>query len=161
LYDSLEPTEVGNYKFQNGVKLTKGGTEIVNWFSISGSYNNAFVTNMEVTEENVAELVAAGRARWKIENENNNTIKNHGYNLEHNYGHGNHGLCEFLFTLGLLSFLIHNAMNLSNSRITVLKDMVGSRKKLWEVLRTMTSFLHFEEWDGMIEWLIEKRLSRT
>ena len=28
------------------------------------------------------------RARWKIENETFNTLKNQGYHFEHNYGHG-------------------------------------------------------------------------
>ena len=36
-------------------------------------------------------LVHAGRARWKVENENNNTLQTKGYNLTHNFGH---------FTLG-------------------------------------------------------------
>ncbi len=33
-------------------------------------------------------LVKAGRARWKIENEGFNTLKDQGYHLEHNIGHG-------------------------------------------------------------------------
>ena len=32
---------------------------------------------------NVAEVVEAGRSRWKIENENNNTLKTKGYHFEH------------------------------------------------------------------------------
>jgi hypothetical protein len=46
----------------------------VNWFSVeifSGSgkrtYHNAFVTDLPVTADRVAELAACGRARWKIE----------------------------------------------------------------------------------------------
>ena len=37
---------------------------------------------------NVERILRGGRARWKIENEPFNTLKNPGYNLEHNYGHG-------------------------------------------------------------------------
>ncbi|MBK8326354.1 MAG: hypothetical protein IPL02_04655 [Moraxellaceae bacterium] len=51
-------------------------------------YRNAFVTNHAVSDKNVAEAVEAGRGRWKIENENNNTLKTKGYHFEHNYGHG-------------------------------------------------------------------------
>lgn len=32
-------------------------------------YHNSWVTNLEVTKENVAEIVSLGRAKWKIENE--------------------------------------------------------------------------------------------
>lgn len=47
-------------------------------------------------EHNVIEMVAAGRARWKIENENNNVLKNHGYHFEHNFAHGKQQLANFL-----------------------------------------------------------------
>lgn len=46
--------------------------------------HNAFATNFGLTTHNIP-IVAAGRARWKIENENNNVLKkNYGYHLEHN-----------------------------------------------------------------------------
>jgi hypothetical protein len=44
--------------------------------------NFSWVTNFNVTEENVYELMRAGRARWRIENETFNTLKNQGYNFE-------------------------------------------------------------------------------
>ena len=58
-------------------------------------------------------LAQAGRARWKIENENNNVLKNHGYHLEHNFGHGKQHLSNVLFTLNLLAFLIHTLQELT------------------------------------------------
>ena len=39
-------------------------------------------------EQNVAEIVACGRTRWKIENEGFNVMKNDGYEFEHNFSHG-------------------------------------------------------------------------
>ena len=45
-------------------------------------YHNGFATNHRLTDERVAPGVAAGRARWKIENENNNVLKNYGYHLD-------------------------------------------------------------------------------
>ena len=35
---------------------------------------------------------------WKIENEGFNTLKNHGYHLKHNFGHGQQHLSEAFFT---------------------------------------------------------------
>ena len=44
----------------------------------------------------------AGRSRWKVENETFNTLKNLGYNLEHNYGHGKQHLATVLNTYHFL-----------------------------------------------------------
>lgn len=41
------------------------------------------LTNIKADDDNVRELIEAGRMRWKIENEGNNTQKNGGYNLGH------------------------------------------------------------------------------
>jgi hypothetical protein len=58
----------------------------VNWLMIEildadgeVTYRNSFITDMPVNRENVAELAACGRARWKIENEGFNTLKTKGY----------------------------------------------------------------------------------
>jgi len=52
-------------------------------------------------------LAEGGRSRWKIENENNNTLKTKGYHLEHNFGHGKENLCSVLTSLNILAFLMH------------------------------------------------------
>lgn len=80
------------YRFAAQVPLRDGDDALmVNWCELITTkkdgtviYKNAFATNHEITEENVKEIVSSGRARWKIENENNNTLKTKGYNLEHN-----------------------------------------------------------------------------
>jgi len=48
----------------------------------------------------------AGRARWKIENEAFNTLKNQGYQFEHNFGHGQQQLSVVLALLMMLAFLV-------------------------------------------------------
>ena len=48
----------------------------------------SWMSDIEIDKDNVQQLVGGARARWKIENENFNTLKNHGYHLEHNFGHG-------------------------------------------------------------------------
>jgi hypothetical protein len=52
------------------------------------TYRNTWITNKPITENNVVEMAKVARSRWKIENEHNYTLKHHGYNLEHNCGHG-------------------------------------------------------------------------
>jgi SRSO17 transposase len=66
-----------------------------------------------VSAANVALLVQVGRTRWKIENENNNTLKTKGYHFEHNFGHGSHDLANVLATLNILAFLFHTIQELS------------------------------------------------
>jgi len=73
----------------------KAGTKAlrVNWCEITivhedtgkQIYHNAWITNHKLTAKTVPEIVAAGRAHWKVENENFNVLKNRGYNFEHNY----------------------------------------------------------------------------
>lgn len=45
--------------------------------------NFVFVTNINLTKRNVLKIVAAGRSRWKIENQGFNNQKNIRYNIEH------------------------------------------------------------------------------
>ena len=79
------------------------------------TYRNSFVTDLAVTKDNVAELAACGRARWKIENETFNVLKTKGYNIEHNFGHGKRHLAAILVTLNLLAFAIHTVCDIAGS----------------------------------------------
>ena len=51
------------------------------------------------------------RARWQIENETFNTLKNQGYHLEHNYGHGKQYLSTIFALLMLLAFFVDQVAN--------------------------------------------------
>jgi hypothetical protein len=107
--------ETYRYGFVNIVNLTGEQDSIdVNWCSVKVTndkdemiYSGAFVTDYMIDTHNVEKIVEAGRARWKVENENNNTLKTGGYHLEHSFGHGKEGLSELLFVLNILSFLTH------------------------------------------------------
>lgn len=57
-----------------------------------GHSHNSWVTDFAVTRQPEATLIGSGRSRWKIENEQFSVHKNHGSELEHNYGHGQHTL---------------------------------------------------------------------
>ncbi|MCP3865907.1 MAG: transposase, partial [Aestuariibacter sp.] len=66
----------------------------------------SWVTDIEITADNVMTLMRGGRARWKIENETFNTLKNQGYHFEHNFGHGNQHLATVFANLMMLAFLV-------------------------------------------------------
>lgn len=67
-------------------------------------FYGSWVTDIRIDDNNIIELVKAGRARWKIENENFNTLKNQGYHAEHNFGHGKKNAAYNFFIFILLAF---------------------------------------------------------
>lgn len=66
-------------------------------------YHNSWITDLEVNREKGAVVVGIGRAKWKIETEPLNGHKNHGYELEHTYGHGQPTLSMIFSRLNLLA----------------------------------------------------------
>src|SRR4029450_208354 len=89
---------VHRFRFVNDVPLNTANRDVrVNFLEYweVGEHkvqHFSWVTDLRVSHRNVYHLTRGGRARWKIENETFNTLKNHGYNFEHNYGHGTQNL---------------------------------------------------------------------
>jgi len=80
-------------------------------------YRNAFATSLAIDDTSIAAVVASGRARWEIENENNNTLKTKGYRFGRNYGHGKQALSSLLATLILLAYLLHTLLDLMTTQL--------------------------------------------
>jgi hypothetical protein len=96
-----------------------------------------------------------GRARWKIENESNNTLKQQGYHLEHNFGHGQQHLSAVLFTLNLLAFLVHTAQHLLSEPYRLLRTTLVARRTFFDDLRTLTRYMLFDSWDALFRFMLE------
>jgi len=79
----------------------------------------------------------AGRARWRIENETFNTLKNQGYNFEHNYGHGKENLCSVMTMLMMLAFLMDQVQQLCSSAYQKARQHAGTFKVLFERIRAL------------------------
>lgn len=108
----------------------------------------SWVTSLNITPNNVFEIMKGGRARWKIENETFNTLKNQGYNLEHNYGHGYNYLSNVMATLMLLAFLIDQIVQATNKHLQAVLAKSVPKYKIWEFLRAcfmLTVMNSFEE----------------
>jgi hypothetical protein len=118
-------------------------------------YKNAFATDHRITAETVEALVESGRTRWKVENENNNTLKTKGYNLEYNFGHGKQHLSSLLATLNLLSLLFHTLLELLDDKYRLLRQHLPTRKTFFDDLRALTRYLLFESWDHVLTFMIE------
>ncbi|MFO7092689.1 ISNCY family transposase, partial [Arthrospira platensis PCC 7345] len=95
-------------------------------------------TNYPLSDENVAEVVRAGRTRWKVENENNNTLKTKGYHLEHNFGHGKQHLSSLLRTINILSLLFHTLQELLDNKYQLLRAHLPKRQTFFNDLRALT-----------------------
>jgi hypothetical protein len=117
-------------------------------------YQNHWVTDLEITNENIKTLVAAGRCRWKTENECFNVLKNHGYNLDHNYGHGKHNLCFNFYLLTLLGFFMHQIFELTDAIYQAARKKFGSKKNMWDKLRACISFIVFDTWEGLLNFAL-------
>ena len=94
-----------------------------------------WVTDLVPTTDNIAQLVRAARARWKIENEGFNTLKNQGYHLEHNFGHGDQHLSEAFFVLNLLAFFMHQIFDLVDGLYQRVRTFFSSRRAFWDEVR--------------------------
>jgi hypothetical protein len=97
----------------------------------------SWVTDIRVSKRNVYHLMRGGRARWKIENETFNTLKNQGYNFEHNYGHGEQHLSVVFAMLMMLAFLVDQAQQLCCALFQAVWAKLGSKRLVWERMRAL------------------------
>jgi len=108
-------------------------------------YHNSWCTDLEVEAANVAAIIQIGRSRWKIENEQFNVQKNHGYELEHNYGHGQQTLSIVFYLLNLFAFVAHVILE-RGDRLYQRCLATTSRRELWHTLRTALRTILVTSW---------------
>jgi hypothetical protein len=118
-------------------------------------YHNSWVTDVAVTAKNVSELVGIGRAKWKIENEQFNVQKNHGYHLTHNYGHGKKNLSAVFYYLNLLAHITHLILSKGDRLFQQCRQVISRREEMWNVLRTMVNFVMWESWQQMLAYILD------
>lgn len=155
-------TEIDTYRFVNQVPLRDGEDALmVNWCELKTTtpdgkvvYHNAFATNHEINKENVIEIVAAGRTRWKIENENNNTLKTKGYHLTHNYGHGKGHLSSLFCAMIILAFLFHTLLELADKRYRQIRQALPRRDTFFHDVRALTRYICFESWEALMIFMM-------
>ena len=109
-----------------------------------------FITSLDVTKANAAEIVAAGRARWKIENEGFNLLKRHGYHMEHNFGHGKQGLSDTLMTLNLIAFAFHAVCNHLCELWQAARARFSRKHRFFVAIDIINCYLYFENWQALL-----------
>jgi hypothetical protein len=96
-----------------------------------------WVTNITLTKRNVKKVMRMGRSRWKIENEVFNTLKNQGYQFEHNFGHGQKNLCTNFVYLMMLAFCVDQIQQFASTLFQQILADLKTRIKFWEVIRAV------------------------
>ena len=125
-------------------------------------YHNAFITNHPLIGKTEAEtnntlntIIDCGRARWKIENENNNTLKTKGYHLEHNYGHGTKYLTKILATMNILAFLFHTMLEFMDQKYRLLRTVIGARTRFFDHIKILLIYHCFKSFDNLMTFMVE------
>ena len=112
-----------------------------------------WVTDLKITQDNVFELMKGGRARWKIENETFNTLKNQGFNFEHNYGHGTKTLSNFLAGLMLLAFMVDQISFALNKAFQACYMTLKRIYRLWKDIFNQIYNFTVLSWDDLYQSL--------
>jgi hypothetical protein len=149
------------FRFLNQVGLNKSNQDVVvnflEYWEIQddGSTQHfSWVSDFEISRENVFQLMRGGRARWKIENETFNTLKNQGYQFEHNYGHGEKHLSVVFALLMLLAFLVDQVLQLACQLFRAVWQKQGSKKRMWEHMRALFYTLEFASMVALFQALL-------
>jgi len=150
------------YRYANGVPLVEGeGALNVNWceVTITGQhrktpYHNGWVSDWKIDDDNVAGVVATGRCRWKIENENNNTLKTKGYHLEHNFGHGKQHLSSLLAAMNMLALLTHTFLAYCDDAYRLIRATLPTRKSFFDDVRALLRYMCFPSWEALMDFMM-------
>ncbi len=148
--DTKKKTVECEIRFAHQLPLNKSNEDLlVNFlqyteYASDGSILKRFswVTDLTITSDNARHLIRGGRARWKIENETFNTLKNQGYQFGHNFGHGKQNLSTIFVMLMMLAFLVDQTQELCCPLFQAVRKKRGTRRSLWDHQRS--HFRHFQ-----------------
>lgn len=113
-----------------------------------------WITDLDFDDRSVYRLMRGGRGRWRVENEIFNTLKNQGYQFEHNFGHGDNQLSVVFALLLMLAFLVDQVQQACDSLFQATLDKIGSKCRLWERIRSLFFCFHFESFRTLYEALL-------
>lgn len=132
------------YRLADQVPLNEANSDLlVNFLEYWQTHSDgrtqhfSWVTDLALTRERAPLIMRVGRARWKIENETFNTLKNQGYQFEHNFGHGKQNLSVVFAMLMMLAFLLDQTQQLCCELFQAVWEKLRSKKMLWEQMRSM------------------------
>ena len=118
------------------------------------NFRNSWISDLDLSRQLIKHFVRGGRCRWKIENECFNTLKNQGYHIKHNYGHGKENLCFNFLLLTLLAFFFHQIFELTDRLYQSCRKKFGSKMHMWETLRSYVKIHIFDTWEFLLDFAL-------
>ena len=109
----------------------------------------AWITDMLLSPSNVQTIMKGGRSRWRIENETFNTLKNQGYQFEHNFGHGYENLNVVMAYLMFTAFLIDQVQEFSCKHFKAALKKAKRLKYLWERIKNYFLICTIDSWEQL------------
>jgi hypothetical protein len=85
------------------------------------------------------------------------SLKNNGYHLEHNFGHGKENLAMMFAAINLLAFAFHTICDCLEDSWIKAREAKRARKRLFEHIRTITAYLVFPSWEILMTTLIKSK----
>ena len=150
-----------HFRFCNGAPLNESNpnmlVNVLEYWEIhpDGKIQHfSWITDFVLTSDNVWDIMRGGRARWKIENETFNTLKNQGYHLEHNYGHGEQNLSVVLALLMMLAFLVDQVQQACCPLFQAAWNKMKTKCHLWEEIRNAFHAFRFDSVTELLTALI-------
>ncbi len=160
VYEQRVGKIIHRYRFINQVPLNESNQDVLvnflEYWEIKGDKVRHFswIADFTLEKWNLDVIMRGGRARWKIENETFNTLKNQGYHFEHNFGHGKKNLSVNFAVLMMLAFLIDQIQQRAYSLFQAVLKKEGSRKRLWEHTRALIYTLSFSSMEDVYRALL-------
>lgn len=153
-----------DYKFINDVRLNASNMKLkVNFLDYHETSPKGVVrhftwtTDLHLSKATVHKIMRGGRARWKIENETFNTLKNQGYHFEHNFGHGYNYLSTIFANLMLLAFLIDQTQQLCCKLFQSALVEAKSKIVFWESVRAFALNFAIDSWEDIFGIIAKKK----
>ena len=151
-----------HFRFHNGLPLNESHLDclvnVLEYWEVHGDGKVQYfswITDFVLAPDNVYPIMRGGRARWKIENETFNTLKNQGYHLEHNYGHGEQNLSVVLAMLMMLVFLVDQTQQLCCPLFQAAwKKRWTNKRSLWEEMRHLFRSFAFASMQELYEAIV-------
>ena len=75
-----------------------------------------------------------------------NVLKNNGYHLEHNFGHGDNSLAMTLAAMNLLAFAWHTMLDLLEPPWQTARQAAAKRTSFFAHIVTLTAYVVFPSW---------------
>ena len=155
-----QETNQQGYRWINGQALSKTHSDIhvnfMDYWEIRNKkeHNFQWISDIILNKDTIQSVMHAGRTRWKVENETFNTLKNLGYHLGHNYGHGEQHLATNYSLLMFLMFLLDQIQEAACEGFKQARKKTTSKRSLWEKIRTLFISYLIDSWDDLWQALI-------